>query len=179
MCKVSPAGVVSALAGSATNGYADGTGAGAAFRSPVGVTVHSSGNVFVGDSANHRIRKVTTTGAVTLLAGSGTGAFTDGTGAGAAFNSPRGLSVIASGDIFVADFGNHRIRRVTPVGVVTTLAGSGMYDFADGAGTLASFRNPCDVAVDASGNALVADANNNRIRKLTCAAGTYLSLIHI
>jgi len=162
--KVSPTGVVTTLAGS-TMGYADGTGAAAQFRVPEGVAVDASGNVYVADTGNALIRKVSPTGVVTTLAGSTMG-YADGTGAAAKFNVPRGVAVDASGNVYVADSQNHLIRKVSPTGVVTTLAGS-KKGFADGTGAAAQFIVPEGVAVDASGNVYVADTYGRRIRKIT------------
>ena len=161
---VTPAGVVTTLAGSSQS-FADGTGAGASFNYPQALAVTSSGVIAVADANNHRIRLMTQTGVVTTLAGSGGGTFADGTGTGASFNSPNGVAVIPStGVLVVADKDNHRIRLVTPLGVVTTLAGSGSASFADGTGTGASFSNPRGVAVTSTGDVVVADTFNNRIR---------------
>jgi sugar lactone lactonase YvrE len=156
-------GVVSTLAGS-TQGYTDGTGAAAQFSSPRGVAVDASGNVYVADWSNHRIRKVTPTGVVTTLAGS-TNGYADGPGAAAQFFNPSGVAVDASGNVYVADTNNQRIRKVTPTGVVTTVAGS-TRGYADDTGTAAQFFNPTGVAFDASGNVYVADSWNFRIRKI-------------
>jgi hypothetical protein len=104
---------------------------------------------------------------VTTLAGSGNAAYADGTGTNASFNSPMGVGLDATGNAYVADSGNHRIRKVTPAGVVTTLAGSGNAAYADGTGTNASFNSPDGVAIDASGNIYTADTYNHRIRKIT------------
>ena len=169
ICKITPAGVVTTLAGSGSNSFADGTGAAASFRSPIGVAVDSSGNVYVGDADNHRIRKITPAGVVTTFAGSGSSSFADGTGTAASFNNPRGIAVDSSGNFYVADNGNNRIRKITPAGVVTTLAGSGSVGSSDGTGTAASFSNPFGVAVDLAGNVYVGDYSNNRIRKITPA----------
>jgi len=179
-------GVVTTLAGSGSGGFADGTGAGASFRSPAGVAVDSSGNVFVADAGNNRIRKVTPGGVVTTLAGSGSLAFADGTGAGASFNYPWGVAVDSNNNIIVADNFNHRIRKISlPIGktswndvqmttgvsnsggVVTTLAGNGLATFADGISAAASFNLPAGVAVDSGDNIIVADTYNNRIRKIS------------
>jgi hypothetical protein len=166
---VTPAGVVTTLAGS-SQGFADGTGAAASFNGPHGVAViPSSGVIVVGDTSNHRIRLVTPLGVVTTLAGSSQ-SFADGTGTGASFNYPLGVAVIpSSGVIVVADSGNNRIRLVTPAGVVTTLAGNASAAFANGTGTGASFSDPREVAVTSSGDIVVADGVNHRIRLVTPA----------
>ena len=165
--KITPAGVVTTLAGSGSAAFTDGAGTSASFNVPRGVAVDASGLVYVADTNNHRIRKVSATGVVTTLAGSGSGAFADGAGTSASFSNPWGVAVDANGAVYVGDWGNNRIRKVTSSGVVTTLAGSGSAAFADGAGTRASFRSPFGVAVDASGAVYVADSNNNRIRKIS------------
>jgi sugar lactone lactonase YvrE len=157
-----PGGVVTTLAGG-NAAFADGTGEGAKFSGPHGVAVTSTGVIVVADADNHRIRLVTQAGVVTTLAGSSQG-FADGTGAAASFNGPRGVAVTSTGDIVVADSGNNRIRLVTPAGVVTTLAGNGGGTFADGTGTGASFWNLRGVAVTSTGDVVVADTFNNRIR---------------
>ncbi|MCF6212654.1 MAG: Ig-like domain-containing protein, partial [Flavobacteriaceae bacterium] len=159
---------VSTLAGSGTTGFSDGTGTAAQFWSPQSVAVDGSGNVYVADAGNNRIRKITPTGVVSTLAGSTSG-FADGTGTLAKFSGPQGITVGSDGNIYVSDTGNNRIRKITPVGVVTTIAGSGVYGFSDATGGLAQFANPRGVAVDASGNVFVGDTDNNKIRKITIA----------
>lgn len=169
-------GVVTTLAGSGLSGWVDGTGTGASFWSPAGVAIDANGNIIVADTANNRIRKVTSSGVVTTLAGSGSSAFADGTGAGASFSNPRGVAIDTDGNIIVADLANHRIRKVTPSGVVTTIAGSGSGQFSDGTGSGASFWFPRGVSIDANGNIIVADLLNHRIRKVTNPGGVVTTL---
>jgi len=140
-----------------------------------GVAVDGSGNVYVADTVNHRIQKVTAAGDVTTLAGSGSRGAADGAGVASSFSGPRGVAVDGSGNVYVADTDNNRIRRIAAGGVVTTLAGSGSPGAADGDGVAASFSGPFGIAVDRSGNLYVADTGNNLIRKITltgvCGAG--------
>jgi len=157
---------VSTLAGS-TDGYADGTGTAAKFNNPRGVAVDASGNVYVADEDNNKIRKITPAGDVSTLAGGDEG-YADGIGTAAQFKWPKGVAVDVSGNVYVADEGNHKIRKITPAGDVSTLAGS-TSGYADGAGTAAQFKYPNGVALDALGNVYVADYDNNKIRKITPA----------
>ena len=118
------------------------------------------------DADNHRIRKITPSGVVTTLAGSGTAGNADGQGTEAQFKAPTSLAVDGLGNLYVADDGNNRIRKITPSGSVTTLAGSGNTGADDGYGTAASFNSPWGIAVDASGVIYVADQDNDKIRKI-------------
>ncbi len=158
---------VSTLSGSGTAGSDDGAGVMASFNLPSDIAVDAVGNVFVADTNNHKIRKITPSGVVSTLAGSDTFGFVDGIGTSAKFNRPTGIAVDAAGNLYVGDVSNNKIRKITPSGVVSTFAGSGNYDFADGNATEASFRSPSGVAVDAAGYVYVADILNNKIRKIT------------
>ena len=166
---------VSTLAG-AVNGFADGTGAAAKFNQPNSMVLDNAGNMYVTDRANHCIRKIViATGLVTTLAGSTSG-FSDGTGTAAKFASPIGISLDNTGNLYVADGGNHRIRKVViATGVVTTVAGS-TQGFADGTGASARFYFPSGMTTDNRGNLYVADYANNRIRKITIATGAVTTL---
>lgn len=159
-------GQTSTFAGSGTGAFADGTGTGASFWTPIGLARDAAGNLYVGDASNNRIRKITLAGVVTTLAG-GTAGYADGTGTAAKFLNPYGVALDAAGNVYVADCGNHRIRKITPAGVVTTVAGSGVAGYGDGTGTAAVFHTPTGLTLDAAGNIYVADDLNNMIRKIT------------
>ena len=166
--KVTPWGVVSTLAISNTGGFE--------FRPHRRIAMDKAGNLYVADTDNHRIRKVTPERHVSTLVGS-TAGFADGTGYVARFHSPRGIAVDKEGNLYVADDDNHRIRKVTPGGRVSTLAGSGTPGFADGQGSAAQFKHPRGLAVDAAGNLYVADTANNCLRKVT-PAGLVSTLVN-
>lgn len=155
---------VSTLAGS-SEGASDGQGDTAQFNRPFGVAVDVGGTVYVADKNNHCIRKVTPEGVVSTLAGGSQG-FAEGKGSDAQFDNPMDVAVDSSGIVYVADKGNDRIRKITPEGVVSTLAGSSL-GLADGDGVLAQFNEPEAIALDASGDIYVADRGNHRIRKIT------------
>ncbi len=164
--KITSSGSVTTIAGDGTSGFLDATGTAARFNNPAGIAVDVSGNIYVSDFSNHRIRKIDGSGAVTSLAGAGTSGSSDGSGVAAHFNNPSGIVVTSTGTIFVADRSNNTVRRITPSGVVTTLAGTGSQGAVDGAATGASFYYPNGLAVDVSGNLYVADSSNNRIRRI-------------
>ena len=177
--KITPDGAITTLAGtSGAKGSADGTGNAARFYDPAGLAVDGSGNVYVADSGNNTVRRITPAGAVTTLAGTaGVIGGADGTGSAAQFNLPRGVAVDRAGNVYVADQNNRAIRKISGGGVVTTLAGSpwngispsqaGTWGSTDGPGSVALFGNPGGVAVDASGSLFVADTGNNTIRRIS------------
>ena len=168
--KITPEGVVTTIAGSAgASGSVDGTGAAARFGAPEGVAVDGLGNVYVGDTNSEAIRKITSEGVVTTLAGSlGTYGNADGTGSAARFWHPGGLSADAAGNVFVGDTYNQTVRKITPAGVVTTIAGAvGVMGYSDGAGSTAHFDNPKGTAVDSAGNVYLADYGTNTVRKIS------------
>jgi sugar lactone lactonase YvrE len=179
--KITPGGVVTTLAGTAnsSDGSTDGIGAAARFRHPMGVAVDTAGNVFVAEGYDgsqgyhdtNTIRKITPGGVVTTLAGTAYSyGSADGTGTAAQFNCPNGVAVDLAGNVYVADSGNSTIRKITPAGVVTTLAGApNQGGNADGTGSAARFGNPQALAVDAAGNVYVADSGSCEIRKITPA----------
>jgi sugar lactone lactonase YvrE len=167
--KILPGGTVFTVAGQAgIIGCLDGYGDNAQFNNPSAVALDSAGNLYVSDSANDVIRKITPSRVVSTLAGlAGNVGCADGNGAAARFWNPQGLAVDSVGNIYVADTGNNAIRKITPMGQVTTIAGlAGASGSADGPGPQARFNGPAGIAVDHSGNIYVADANNQTIRKI-------------
>jgi sugar lactone lactonase YvrE len=168
--KITTHGLVTTLAGQlGVPGRGDETGAQARFDSPCGLAMDKDGTLFVSDTGNHTIRKITPTGAVATIAGrAGQSGFADGPSSAAMFNSPLGLAVAANGTIYVADSGNHLIRAISPGGFVTTLAGRAEnWGSEDGSGTNARFNGPVGLALDEQENLFVADSNNHTIRKIT------------
>ena len=159
---------ISTIAGSSA-GIADGQGINSKFNAPNGITIDKSGNLFVADFGNHIIRKITASGLVSTFAGgngNGFRGFADGQGTSALFNSPYGVVINESGTLFVADGENHKIRKITSSGLVTTFAGSSAA-FADGQGLNAKFETPNSIAIDRVGNLYVFDLINHKIRKIS------------
>ena len=167
--KVTPEGLVTTVAGMAgESGTTDGVGSAARFNALTGIAVDSSDNLFVVDRNSHTIRKITSDGVVTTLAGSaGQFGSSDGNGAVARFSFPRAVDLDAAGNLFVCDQGNRTIRRVTPTGEVTTTAGSpGQSGSVDGLGSSARFSSPSGIAVSATGVIYVGDSRDNTLRKI-------------
>lgn len=168
--KVVSGRIVSTFAGSAgQSASVDGSGALARFRSPRGIAIDAQGNVFVADSSDHTIRRITPSGVVTTFAGaSGQPGSTNGLGTASRFNGPRGLAFNAAGDLFVADQSNSVIRRITPSGIVTTFAGSpGVADHVDGSAGVARFDQPNGLAFDGNGDLFVTDSGSETVRRIT------------
>ena len=168
--KISPDGMVSTLAGlSGSHGMTDGVAGQARFSAPFGLAVDATGTVYVADTANDTIRKITPTGEVSTFAGlPGQAGAANGFGDHARFRNPWGVAVDGAGNVIVADMSNNTIRKITPTGQVSTLAGqAGVPGQADGAGSQARFNAPYGVATDHDGNVYVADGGNHAIRKIT------------
>jgi sugar lactone lactonase YvrE len=168
--KLTPAGDFSIYAGAfKQKGNQDGSATEARFVRPRALAIDRLGNVFVGDEDSHVIRKITPAGVVTTLAGlAGEKGSQDGVGAAARFFSPRGLATDAAGNVYVMDTNNHTVRKITPEGKVTTLAGkAGEPGFADGAGNVARFAGLRAVVVDTKGNLFVSDETNGAVRFIT------------
>jgi len=164
--QVTPAGLVSTYAGTGAYGLVNGAAATAQFGTPIGAAYdRSTGNLYVADDSNNVIRLVTSAGNVSTFAGTGASGAADGPVGSATFNAPYAVAVDGSGSVYVCDRGNSRIRKIA-AGAVSTLAGS-TSGFLDGLGTAAQFNTPEDLVVDTAGNVYVADASNNRIRKIT------------
>ncbi len=173
-----PDGSVQFSAGTGKAGYADGPAANAQFKAPQAVVIDRARNIlYIADTGNHVIRALTLSGTVSTFAGSGRPEDRDGTGQQAGFKQPAGLAIDGEGNLYVADTGNDKIRKITPGGVVTTLAGAGRTGFADGGAAQALFKKPQGVAVTPHGIVYVADSGNHVIRKIengvvTTFAGT-------
>jgi subtilisin-like proprotein convertase family protein/streptogramin lyase len=169
--KITPGAVVSTFAGNTTYGSSDGTGVVARFFGPVGIAIDADGILYVADSDNNIIRRISTSANVITLAGTaGVSGSDDGIGSAARFYGPHGITVNNVGNVFVCDFYNHTIRKIEPDGTTTTYAGSaGEWGSSDGAGSAARFREPAGIEVDNSGNLYVADSRNSCIRKISSA----------
>jgi hypothetical protein len=149
----------------------------ASFNLPYGVALDSASTIYVADHNNHAIRKITPVGVVATLAGRlplAASGFVDGTGTTASFNNPNGVALDSASNVYVGDTGNNAIRKINPVGVVTTFAGwlNGTSGFVDGTGTTASFNAPYGVALDSASNIYVADYSNHAIRKIVCSCSS-------
>ncbi|MBS1520988.1 MAG: hypothetical protein JST50_08335 [Bacteroidetes bacterium] len=167
--KMDSTGLVSTFAGvGGVKGSANGVDSLATFNKPFGVATDAAGNVYVADAGNNQIRMIGITGMVSTFAGTGIAGGSN-VADSVSFNSPLGVAVDQTGNVYVADYENNLIRKITQAGVVSTLAGSGAQGADDGLDTAATFNLPEALAVDAAGNVYVADNGNNLIRKVTPA----------
>jgi len=166
--KITPGGVVTTFAGTAGQSGSTNTSDGSVkFNNPWGVAVDSNDDIFVTDYSGDQIRKIDhSTGEVTTFAGSGVEGSADGTGTDASFYGALGITVDSSDNIYVADYNNYLIRKITQGGVVTTLAGSGSFGSSNGELLEASFNRPFGIVVDSSNNIYVSESNNDLIRKI-------------
>ena len=175
---ITSAGYVSSFAGLAGSfGSTNGSGASARFYGPQGIAADGAGQLYVADTGNSTIRKITPAGAVSTLAGlAGEVNSLNGPGTDARFYHPEGLTVAPDGNLYVADTWNHTIRKITPSGQVSTLAGfAGYFGCADGTNSKARFYRPAAIVGDALTNLYVADSFNHTLRKIT-SAGTVTTL---
>ncbi len=178
--KIRTDGSVATLAGNGEPGFADGSGGAARFNQPYGVALNQAETaLYVADYLNHAIRRIDLlTGQVSTLAGNGVAGNVDGEGRAARFNQPYNVRVDAKGMLWIPDQLNHSIRTVTPTGRVLTVAGAGKPGAADGRGAAAQFNNPTGVVALPDGSAIVADRNNEKLRRVsadgsvTALAGT-------
>ena len=164
--RLTPDRKVTTVAGSGDAGFRDGPAIEAQFDGPIGVAVDKRGNIYVADSYNDRIRKIATDGNVTTVAGAGSQGFSDGPAAEASFDTPCGVAVDEKGNVFVADTGNRAVRKITPQGEVTTIAGSAQPD-ADGQSNEIGFARPIALAITHDDFLFVTDAGRGQIIRIT------------
>jgi len=162
--KITPNATVTTIAGGGL-GFEDGLIADAKFFNPDGIVIDSQNNLYITDTQNHRIRKITPDGIVSTIAGSTQGD-EDGAGILAKFHNPRGITIDSEGNLYIADWSNHKIRKITPEGIVSTVAGS-TNGFADGLPSISKFSHPNSIVVDEDGSLYISDQFNHRIRKIT------------
>ena len=173
--KVSAAGTIITIAGNGSPGYSGdgGPAVNAQLNEPRGVAVDSSGNLYIADTGNRVIRRVSAGGTITTIAGNGTFGYSGdgGPASDAEITSAIGIAVDAGGNLYIADIYNQRIRKVSAAGIITTIAGDGLFGFSGDGGPAASAHlgSPAGVALDASGNLYIADSYNYRIRKVSAA----------
>src|ERR1700722_7906531 len=157
---------VGSFAGIGVAGYEDGPCLSARFNLPQALAVDLAGNVYVADTCNNRIRKISAHGVVSTLAGDGRYGLKNGVGSSSRFDYPAGIASDGAGNLYVADQDNHMIRMINPAGRVFVLAGDGRPGYRDGDGSKARFNYPSGLALDAKGNIYVADQGNHRIRMI-------------
>lgn len=170
--KIAPDSIITTIAGNDTAGYSGdgGMATAAEINYPEGLAVDGSGNVYIADYNNDRIRKVTSAGIITTIAGTGAIGYTGDGGAATAaeLNGPTGIAVDAAGNIYIADENNHRVRKISSAGIISTIAGTGVAGFSGdgGAATAAKLWFPNEITTDAAGNVYIADNYNSRVREI-------------
>ncbi|AMP97801.1 hypothetical protein AY601_0860 [Pedobacter cryoconitis] len=166
--------------GGTLGAYIDGIGKLTAFNNITGIAIDAKGNVYVNDQNNFCIRKITPAGVVSTFAGSGVNGYADGMGTAAQFSYLEGLAIDASDNLYVSDYGNNVIRKITPVGVVSTYAGNGQRGFVDGPVATAQFNLPMALAIDKAGNMYIGDNGNVLIRKISAGGvvSTYAGILN-
>ena len=157
---------VTTYAGNGSAGFTNGNAGSAKFNGPYGICMDKSENLFIADGGNNCIRKITPAGVVSTYAGTGVAGYLDGTSSTAKFNSPFDLCADDSGNVYVSDFSNHRIRKISVNGTVSTIAGSGTAGYMDGTAGVARFDFPRGICIDKQGNLYIGDSWNHRIRKI-------------
>ncbi|MFF9410829.1 NHL repeat-containing protein [Streptomyces anandii] len=171
--KVTPGGIITTVAGNGQGGFVSDGGPAVATKiyNPHGVAVDGSGNLYIADYSNHRVRKVTPDGIITTVAGNGQPGFVSDGGPAVAtkLNAPIGVAVDRSGNLYIADYSNHRVRKVAPDGIITTVAGNGQGGFVSDGGPAVATKiyYPWGLAVDEADNLYIADRYNHRVRKVT------------
>ncbi|MGY4998852.1 NHL domain-containing protein [Streptomyces sp. 900105245] len=171
--KITADGKICTVAGTGVAGFSGdgGPAVDARLHTPLGIAVDSNGVLYITDHGNHRIRRVTTDGKITTVAGNGVAAFSgdDGPAISARLNAPHGLAMDGAGGLYIADYGNHRVRKITADGKISTVAGKGVAGFSGDGGPAASaqLNGPVDVVVDSTGTLYVSEYNNHRVRKIT------------
>jgi sugar lactone lactonase YvrE len=183
--EVTPNGIITTAAGNGVHGYSGDSGPAtiAQLDYPTGVAVDAFGDLFIADTYNERIRTVSPTGIITTLAGNGTYGYSGDGGAAmnASFSGPYGLAVDPSGNVYIADRDNQRVRKIDSRGIITTVAGDGTRRFSGDGGpaTNASLAGPSGVAVDASGKLIIVDSGNSRIRSVNATQGPNLVIDNV
>lgn len=164
-----PSKVITTISGGIASGHLDGQGTAASFLLPKGITIDAAGNLYIADTENHLIRKMTPAGLVSTLAGSGIEGNANGNGKEASFIKPTGICIDKAGNVYVSDPYANVIKKITPEGQVTTFAGNSRSESVDGTGTSASLAGPLGLAIDQSGNIFVGEQGSGKIRKITPA----------
>lgn len=168
---VMTSGQVITYAGNGSIGYKDGAAASAEFNDPQGLAIDVAGNLYVADAGNNVIRMISTTGQVSTYAGNGTPGYKDGANGSAEFNRPMGLAIDKARNIYVADYLNNVIRKISAGKMVNTYAGNGSQGENNSAAATSTFNAPAGVALDGAGNLFVADQANNAIREIATGGG--------